>query len=72
MDTVLSTYAFNYGEVYARSMFTSMYKRMPSIITINDLDYDKAYEYIAGLLKDKIKQELNSLSIRGNHSLGHL
>lgn len=63
MDTLLNTHVFNYGEVYGRAMFISLYRQMPNIISINQLDTEKAYQYITTQLKDKIKQELRNTKI---------
>lgn len=63
MDSLLNTHAFNYGEVYARAMFISLYRQMPNITCINQLDREKAYEYITTQLKDKIKQEIRNTQV---------
>jgi hypothetical protein len=63
MDTTIQTYQFDYGEIYARAMFVQLYRKLPNILTINNLDRDKAYEYISTQLKDNIKQEFNNASM---------
>lgn len=63
MDTNLNIYAFDYGEVYSRSLYMQLFKKLPSITTINDLDAEKAYEYITGDLKEQVKQVITNTEI---------
>jgi SpoVK/Ycf46/Vps4 family AAA+-type ATPase len=66
MDTVVQSYLFDYGELYAKAVFVKMFKKLPNIITINQLDRDKAYTYIATELKNHIRQELNKTEVSCN------
>jgi hypothetical protein len=59
MDTLLNTYVFNYGEVYARTLFVKLYSQLPNIVCISCLDEEKAYSYLKEHLKNDIRQELN-------------